>query len=157
MERVVTAAPLAKDQIGQAYPLIRALMPELDLAGWTRLAKKVAAGGAPQERGILAVRNESGYLCGLCFYSVEHADTGAKLIAEHFVAFDVTERTPIAGALIAAIDELARSLGCVAVHTWLDAKQQPQLERFRDAGYEPRRILVCKELRGKRAGRRNDA
>jgi hypothetical protein len=157
MSHFVTAAPLAREQIGQAYPLIRSLMPGLDLAGWTRIAAPLTNGSAQSGSGILTVCNDAGYIRGLCAYSIAPDDGQSRLVAEHFVAFDVTDRAPIAATLLSAIDTLARSLGCVAVHSWLDGSQQGLLPRFVSAGYTPRRILVCKELGRAEVDKAHDA
>jgi hypothetical protein len=146
MPSFITASRLAASQIEQAYPLARSLMPDLGPAEWARLARKLTRPEAAAERGILTVRNAAGYICGLCFYAVERDAAGARLVADHFVAFDATDRAPFAAALLEAIDHLAARLGCVAIHTCLAASQERALERFRDAGYVPRAVTLCKAV-----------
>jgi hypothetical protein len=146
MSSFITASRLEAEQTDKAYPLVRSLLPDVDPAEWQRIARELTESALADERGILTVRNAAGYICGLCFYTVERDAGGARLIADHFVAFDVTERAPFAAALLGAIDSLAAKLGCIAIHTCLAASQKSLFKRFRSAGYAARNVLLCKSL-----------
>jgi hypothetical protein len=146
MSSFVTTSRLQPGQIALAYPLARCLIPTLEPAEWERLAKPLVGTGDAEDRGILAARNAAGYLCGLCFYAVDRGAAGARLLADHFVAFDVTDRAPVAAALLEAVDAVAARLGCAAIHTSIAASQEKLLDRFRRSGYAPQSVLLCKSL-----------
>jgi hypothetical protein len=146
MSLFVTSSRLQPGQVAQAYPLARSLIPTLEPAEWERLARPLVGAGDAEDRGILAARNTAGYLCGLCFYAVERGPAGARLLADHFVAFDVTDRAPVAAALLEAVDARAADLGCTAIHTCIAASQQRLLDRFRRSGYAAQSVLLCKSL-----------
>jgi hypothetical protein len=152
MPSFITISRLVPGQIAQAFPLAQTLMPTLQPTEWERLARPLV--GAPEavDRGILAARNAAGYLCGLCFYAVEHDGTGRRLLADHFIAFDVTDRAPVAAALLEAVDAVAAGLGCTAIHTSIAASQRKLLDRLRRSGYAAQTVLLSKSLEARPPG-----
>jgi len=146
MNDFITAARLDPDQVRMAYPIVRSLLPALESGEWERLAARLIGSGTSEDHGIIAARNEAGYFAGLCFYEVERDATGARLVAHHFVAFDVTNRAPVAAALLDAVEKVAGELGCVAIHTCVAASQQNILQRFRHSGYAPQEVVLCKKI-----------
>ncbi len=119
--------PLSAERVSQAFPLIQTALPEVTLAAWRDFAAALMSGGdAPggaREGGILAVTDERDYIAGLCSYRVAPDLVHGRLLdADHFLAFDLLDRRPVAEALAEALEALARERGCRAVHTRLPHK-----------------------------------
>jgi hypothetical protein len=138
--------PLESSQLGQVFPLAREVLPDLDLAGWRRYASALIAKDDDAQRGILAVRNNAGYFCGLAIYHLVPANAGALLVADHFVVFDLLGRTEVSDVLLTGLDALARHLGCAAVETSLATPRDRLVKRFRAAGHNPKSMLMSKRL-----------
>jgi len=102
--------PLESSQIGQVFPLAREVLPDLELAGWRRYASTLVAKEDGAQRGILAVRNNAGYFCGLAIYHLVPADAGALLVADHFIVFDLLGRTEVSDVLLTRLDALHRAI-----------------------------------------------
>lgn len=116
--------PLSAACVNQAFPLIQTALPGVTLAAWRDFAAAQMPGGTTrageQESGILAVTDRRGYIAGLCSYRlVPDLVHGRLLDTGHFLAFDLLERQPVAEALAATLEALAREHGCTAVHTHL--------------------------------------
>ena len=120
----LTTQPLSAARVIQAFPLIQTALPGVTLAAWRDFAAAQMHGGNTraddQEGGILAVTDRRGYIAGLGSYRlVPDLVHGRLLDTGHFLAFDLLERQPVAEALAAALEALARERGCSAVHTHL--------------------------------------
>ena len=120
--------PLSAERVTQAFPLIQTALPEVTLAAWRAFAAALISGadtrgdalGNAREGGILAVTDGRNYIAGLCSYRVVPDLVHGRLLdAGHFLAFDMLDRRPVAEALAAALEALARERGCSAVHTHL--------------------------------------
>jgi len=109
--------PLMMSQLHTAYPLIRAIIPTLELAAWSRYARKIANPRSSERRGIMvAVRAARPYPAGLFAYRKDlDPRHGTVLTADHFVALDLLDRQPVAAALIPAMEAIGRRLGCDTV------------------------------------------
>ncbi len=120
----LTIQPLSAARVNQAFPLIQTALPEVTLAAWRDFAAALMKGrnarGDIQEGGILTVADRRDTIAGLCSYRlVPDLVHGRLLDAGNFLAFDLFERQPVAEALAAALEALARERGCSAVHTHL--------------------------------------
>ncbi len=120
--------PLSAERVTQAFPLIQTALPEVTLAAWRDYAAALMSGthargdarGDAREGGILAVTDGRNYIAGLCSYRVVPDLVHGRLLdTGHFLAFDMLDRRPVAEALAAALEALARERGCSAVHTRL--------------------------------------
>jgi hypothetical protein len=109
-----TVQPLMMSQLHTAYPLIRAIIPTLELAAWSRYARRTANPRSSERRGIMvAVRAARPYPSGLFAYRKDlDPRHGTVLTADHFVALDLLDRQPVAAALITAMEAIGRRLGC---------------------------------------------
>jgi hypothetical protein len=126
--RQLTTRPLSAARVIQAFPLIQTALPGVTLAAWRDFAAALMSGrnargdawGDAREGGILAVTDRCDYIAGLCCYRlVPDLVHGRLLDAGHFLTFDLLDRQPVAEALAAAVEALARERGCSAVHTRL--------------------------------------
>jgi len=145
----VKIRPLDQAQVTAAYPLARLLVPNLDLETWRRFVAQIAAASPAEERGILIAVGEGGYLCGLVVYRIGHdLRHGRVLNADHVIGIDIVDRGSVAGALLAALEELSESLGCEAVQTGIDAPQESLEAVWLDAGHSIEKTLLTKRAQG---------
>lgn len=112
--------PLSPDTAAHAYPVIQAAWPHITLKAWidyfNNLRRSFPA--ARDMCGVMAAENPNGYIHGLFCYIVHTAlNQKAVLVVDNFVALDTGDRAAAIGALLAAMDDLARNLHCSAIHT----------------------------------------
>jgi len=114
-----TFSNLSPDQVHTVYPLVREVIPTLDLKTWTRAAKRIANPKRMEQAGIRVVLRSPRQLpCGLFLYRRENDLVhGQILIAEHMVAIDVLDPQSVMSALVSELEILAERLGCSAVRT----------------------------------------
>jgi hypothetical protein len=110
----LTVQPLVLSQLRAAYPLIREVVPTVDLEAWSRFARRFANPRFANRSGIMVAMIESRpYPSGLVAYKKdEDLRYGHVLTADHFIAFDLLDRQPVASALITAMETMGRQLGC---------------------------------------------
>jgi hypothetical protein len=146
MARSFTAAPLTVDDIGVAFPLIHAALPEIDLSAWRSFARGLVDLPSPYPAGGVSLRNEAGYLCGVLTYRIDRdLRHGTALTVDTFAALDVTGEEAAARALLQAAEEKARELHCAAVRVHV-AGGLESTSRFAAAGYRARATVLCKGL-----------
>ncbi len=150
--------PLSVESVNQAFALIQTALPEVTLAAWRDFAAALMSDtdtrGDTRGGGILAVTDGSNYIAGLCSYRVVPDLVHGRLLdAGHFLAFGLLDRRPVAEALAAAVEALARERGCTAVHAHLphgnDAPPGPSsgLSGLLAArGYQIEKLELCKRL-----------
>lgn len=140
---------LAPDQVRSVFPLIRQIVPTLDLAGWQRFARSVIHPRRPELGGIVvATRPPRPFPCGLFCYRQEHDLTRGKvLVAEHFVALDLLDPDHVLSALVAELDGLARRFGCAAVRSVVHGSAPEVAGGLAAAGHEPEtKLLLWKPM-----------
>ncbi len=154
----LTTQPLSAARVIQAFPLIQTALPGVTLAAWRDFAAAQMHGGitraGDQEGGILAVTDRRGYIAGLGSYRlVPDLVHGRLLDAGHFLAFDLLDRQPVAEALAAAVEALARERGCTAGHTHLPQRNDAPPDPGRGLsglltarGYRVESLDLCKRL-----------
>ncbi len=158
--------PLSAESVTQAFALIQTALPEVTLAAWRDFAAALMSDtdargdtrgevrGDAREGGILAVTDGRNYIAGLCSYRVVPDLVHGRLLdAGHFLAFDLLDRRPVAEALAAAVEALAREHGCSAVHTHLPqgngAPPDPDnslSKLFAARGHRVESLGLCKRL-----------
>jgi hypothetical protein len=152
--RELKIRPLSAKRIAQAFPLIQTALPEVTLAAWRGFAAALMSGADDREGGILAVSDEHDYIAGLCSYQVVPDLVHGRLLdTDHFVAFDLLDRRPVAEALAEAVEALARKRGCSAVHTHLPQRNAAPPEPGNDLaellaarGHRIENLDLCKRL-----------
>lgn len=163
MDDTFIAKPLGRRQIDQAYPLVRAVAPDLTIDRWRAFAAsligpaKASEPDAPAPRtGVMTVQNARGYLHGLFSYVVEeHLRHGRILAVDNVVVLDLFDMTGPAETLLRSMDALARGLGCSAIHTMLPEGCAGGPETggslfscFRSEGHRAETLRMCKPLDG---------
>ena len=162
------ALPLDARRIDQAFPVMQAAMPGLDIKSWRTFAAKLV-GARPARRtpaadgkvvslptarrsGIVTVQlGRSGYIHGLFTYQVvPHLGHGRVLQVDNFIALDLFDPAAAADKLMEEMEHLGRALGCGAIHVLL---RQPEamgravvLRRFEELGHHREGLHLCKGI-----------
>jgi hypothetical protein len=147
MVRSFAAAPLTAQDIGLAYPLICAALPDIDLAAWRSFARGIADLPSPFPAGGVCLRNEAGYLCGVLTYRIDRdLRHGTALTIDVFAALDVTGEEAAFHALLHAAEEKAHELRCAAVRIHLEKPAGTLANRLSSAGYASQATIFCKSV-----------
>jgi hypothetical protein len=157
--RELTVQRLRPEHITQAFPLIQAALPGVPLEAWVDFARALIEEETDRpETGILCIVSEQGYIAGLSSYRVEHSLMhGQTLTADHFVALDMFGRRAVVHALAEAVEALARTRNCGAIHTTLIEKGAliekdgirgvgHTISALTDRGHEVEAVRLCKIL-----------
>jgi hypothetical protein len=130
---------LPPDQVHTVYPLVREVVPALDLKTWTRIARRIANPRRADQAGIRVVlRRPRPLPCGLFLYRREDdLAHGPILVAEHMVAIDVLDPQSVMSALVAELEELAERLGCSAIRTMVLGQTSLAASGLYAAGHRP--------------------
>jgi hypothetical protein len=114
----IHAAQLTKDDISRAFPLVQLAVPRASQAQWRHFAHWYLS--RPKEQGILAAWTPNRHIVGLVsFHRLPDLTLGAVLVSDHLISADLFDNTAINSALMAALTELATSLGCSGHRTSL--------------------------------------
>ena len=149
----ISITPLVAAEIDIAFPLARAAVPGLDAASW-RAHARAALSAARQGRGGIMVARRAGrpHPCGLvCYRRERELGRGAVLTASHFVALDILDPGPVLAALVAALEALARELGCGAVRATVAPGNREVGVVLQAAGHRPEGETLVKATQA-RAG-----
>jgi len=143
------AVPVTLETAGQVYPLVRSLVPELELDSWLSFARRHIEG--PETAGIVGVRDERGYFHGLFGYQVRHdVLTGPTLDVGLAMAVNLLDRTGAGAVLVRSIEALAVTLGCAATQIRLSVEQR-QLRRWLEGeGHALRCVVLAKAVAAER-------
>lgn len=139
---------LAPDHVNTVYPLVREVVPTLDLKSWTRIAKRIANPRRAEQAGIRVVlRSPRPLPCGLFLYRREHDLVhGPILVAEHMVAVDVLDPQSVMSALVTELEALAERLGCSAIRTMVLGKASLAASGLYAAGHRPEGATLWKPV-----------
>lgn len=156
MDTGFIAKPLTSRQIDQAFPLVQVLAPGLDVDRWRAFARAVMPedGPRPAPTGIIGIQNANGYIHGLFSYArTPDLVHGAVLAVENVIVLDLFDMAGAALTLVGAVDRLAASLSCAAIHTSLDtgegapcSRGRSLLDAFRESGHAVECRRLCKVL-----------
>jgi hypothetical protein len=135
MRRSLDATVLTLDDVEPAFALVQALHPSLSLETWRKFAGPLIAPRPSAERGLIGVRNEADYLCGLFVYRVE-ADLsyGRAFVVDVVAALDVVDAGAVIGAILEAAQAMADRLRCRIVRIRVASSQTALAAYLREAG-----------------------
>lgn len=139
---------LQPPQAATVFPLVREVLPGLDLKAWLRFARNAARRSQSAQSGIVvAYRDQRVFPCGMFTWRRE-ADLahGPLLVAEHFIAVDVLDPEPVMAALVEALDRLAVQLGCAAIRSVLPGEGALAGANLRAAGHRAQGATLLKKL-----------
>jgi hypothetical protein len=115
MARSFAAAPLTAEDVNPAFALVRAWYPSVSLETWRDFAQTLAGETASPRSGIIGIRNEAGYLCGLFVYRVEvDLERGRVLVIDPVAALDFINVKAVAQAMIDTAKATAARQTCSA-------------------------------------------
>ena len=143
-----TCNNLLPEQVNTVYPLVREVVPALDLKTWTRIAKRLANPRRAGQAGIRVVLRSPRQLpCGLFLYRREHdLAHGPILVAEHMVAVDVLDPEPVMSVLVSELEALAERLGCAAIRTVVLGRASLAASGLYAAGHRPEGATLWKPI-----------
>lgn len=102
---------LKASETDSAFPLIRAIAPEVSLDDWRDYARRRSMQG-----GLLGLFGADGEISGLLSYRLgERLRHGTVLALDDFVTFELSQSAPGRQALLAAAEVLANELGCTGI------------------------------------------
>jgi hypothetical protein len=102
---------LKLEEADLAFPLVRAIAPEVSLEEWVDYVERRC-----REGGLMGLFGADDVLIGLFSYRFgERLRHGRVLALDDFVTFELSQAAPARRALIAAAEDLARSLGCTGL------------------------------------------
>jgi hypothetical protein len=128
-----------------AYPVVAAAYPALGFERWRRYARTAAA-SPPERSGLLGLRTDSGYYCGLLIYRNDREPWHEpRLSVELFIALDIIDARIAIDALIAATEAKAVALACPTVQVRIERASE-LISRVRQAGYRPVGEIMTKEI-----------
>lgn len=144
----ITVQMLEPNQIRSAFPLIRQVVPALDLPGWMRFARPLVNPRRAELGGIVvAQRPARPFPSGLfCYRQQRDLTHGKVLLAEHLVALDLLQPDAVLAALLAELDALGKRFGCNAVRSVLHGSAPDIAGRLSEAGHQPEAALLFKPM-----------
>ena len=135
MGRSFAAAPLKSSDIEIAYALIRAWHSRVSLDSWRGFAQALI-GNRAAHQGIIAIRNEAGYLCGLFVYRAEpDLHHGRALVVDPVAALDVIDVKPVVQAMVETAEAMAGRFGCEVARFRIPAPQSWLAEQLQGTGH----------------------
>lgn len=109
---------LTPAQAGQAYPLIRAVAPEVTIEAWRDYVQRRYRSG-----GMLGLWDGRDGIIGVLSYRLgERMRHGLVLALDDFVTFELSRAAPGRQALLDAAENLGRDLGCTGLELRLTSR-----------------------------------
>jgi hypothetical protein len=123
---------LEEGDIGLAYPLVLRAA-RVQPARWAAFARELREAGGD----IIGAWAEDGQLLGVATYRpTDSLRQDATLAVELIVAFEMSRDGPVRRALCAALEEIARRLGCASVSYTLAAAGSCEADSSRRRRWE---------------------
>lgn len=109
---------LKTSEADAAFPLVRAIAPEVTLDDWRDYVRRRSMQG-----GLLGLFGADGEIAGLLSYRLgERLRHGTVLALDDFVTFELGRNAPGRRALLVAAEDLARKLGCTGIELRIAAR-----------------------------------
>jgi hypothetical protein len=143
--------PLAPEQLAQAFPLVKAIEPDMTLERWlVYVGTFLQHREAQVARKILTVQCDRGYIHGLAFCRFKpDLRLGCILEVENFVSLDLAGGKRAGRALLKGTEQQARDWGCGYVRLSLldgETRHHPVTATIRGSGYRPETDRLAKQL-----------
>lgn len=106
--------PLAPERIPEAFPLVASLDQNITAQQWSDYASAfVDAPGQSDGHGIMTLQDPQQHIVGLSVYHIRpDLHRGRLLVIENFAIVSLIKAQQAALTLLAAMEDLARDLGC---------------------------------------------
>ena len=157
MSETLDAIPLDLDRVNQAYPVVHASLPSLDLKQWRRFANRLIRSRHPAA-GIMTAQ-QGGYIRGLfCHWQQPSLKHGELLVVDNFSVLDMFDPHRAADLLVEAMERIAEMVQCKAIHTAMPHLQRPvetptpHHEPFQNRGHQMAGAVWCKTFEPELAG-----
>lgn len=129
MSRSYLVEPIGPETIARAYPLIRAVVPDVAVHEWVQIARPHGVGGgrpatAGEREEVIVARNSEEYVKGLCVYAVrDHATYGRLIDVPFFIVASAADGEGVTAVLIHFLRRKCDQSVCSGVRFWtLDPK-----------------------------------
>jgi hypothetical protein len=137
MRRSLDATNLSTVDIEPAFALIQALHPSLTLDTWRAFARPLVDQAPSGQYGLVGVRNEAGYLCGLFVYRVEPDLAHERaFVVDVIAALDVVDQKRVIRATMEAVRAMAHRLRCRITRVRVNRNQAGLALFLRESGLE---------------------
>ncbi|HUL09706.1 MAG TPA: hypothetical protein VLV76_25475 [Candidatus Acidoferrum sp.] len=147
MRRPLDATNLNAADIEPAFALIQALHPALTLEHWRSFAVPLVSQEPLARSGLVGIRNEAGYLCGLFVYRVESDLAHERaFIVDVIAALDVVDVKFVIRAMMTVIQATARRLDCEVARVRVNRNQGGLALSLRESGLEAEAELLSMPL-----------
>lgn len=138
---------LTSERIREAFPMIAVQDPQISIRQWVEYAARLVDGAnGEKDRGILTVQDVQDRILGLSVFHIRpDLRRGRILDVENFAVANLVAARHIAGALLDALETLARERGCgcvslslldPATRRWLKASDTRRSDLFKAAGFQ---------------------
>ena len=106
--------PLTPERIPEAFPLVASLDQDITAQQWSDYARAfVGPRGRGDDCGIMTLQDPQGHIVGLSVYHTRpDLHRGRLLVIENFAIVSLIKGQQAALTLLAAMEDLARDLGC---------------------------------------------
>lgn len=109
---------LSPAQADLAYPLIRAVAPEISADGWHDYVQRRYRSG-----GLLGLSDSRGEIVGVLSYRLgERMRHGLVMALDDFFTFELSQAAPGRRTLLEGAEALARDLGCTGLELRLASR-----------------------------------
>ena len=109
---------LKTSEADAAFPLVRAIAPEVTLEDWRDYVRRRSMQG-----GLLGLFGADGEIAGILSYRLgERLRHGTVLALDDFVTFELSRNAPGRHSLLVAAEELALKLGCSGIELRIGAR-----------------------------------
>ncbi len=143
MARTFTTFDLALKDYALAFPLIQAMVPGITLDSWLAYA----TAGPSVEHGIVALRSDAKYICGLFLYRIAADLIDGKIFTvDLFVTLDLLREEFAFDALHQIAEARAIELKCNQMEIRVRQNQSLLGQRLQKSGHDPRWQLFCKRI-----------
>ena len=113
MARSLTATNIQNTDIDLAFSLIQALYPKVTLDMWRVFASPLINQQLVARQGLIGIRNESAYLCGLFVYRIEaDLEYELALVVDVVAALDIIDPKAAIGAIVETVRFMAQQQRC---------------------------------------------
>lgn len=121
MNKNYAVSALSEDKVDRAFPLIRALEPDLDLDDWRRFCREgLGKTGHDGSAGtVFVASNPRGYLQGLCVAALPEGEREARVLeVPIFIAASVADGEGVAAEMMEFLEAYGRDKVCGGIRIW---------------------------------------